>query len=84
MKTLDITQSKLKGLELAQQIEDEFNATQSIIVQPYPYELLLKKHQFDDLLLASGESIETMYGSEEDQIWKTKSGYVMEIRVRYE
>lgn len=84
MKTLDITQSHLKGLELANKIEDEFNATQSIIVQPYPYELLLTKHQFNDLLIASGSSIEAMYGSEEDQIWRTKSGYVMEIRVKYE
>lgn len=84
MKTLDITKSNLKGIELAEQIEGEFAATQSIIVQPYPYELLLTPNQFVDLLESSGSSIENMYGSETDQIWRTKEGFVMEIRVKYE
>ena len=49
MKTINITDSKLKGKELQQQIEDEVASTQSVIIQELPSELEMTKAQFDDL-----------------------------------
>lgn len=53
-KTINITDSKLKGKELQQQIEDEVAATQSVIIQELPSELEMTKAQFNDLQATSG------------------------------
>lgn len=77
MKTIDITDSKLKGKELQQQIEDEVSSTQSVIIQELPSELKMTKAQFDNLQATSGmmnSYIPDYY------IYQTKLN-VMEIKV---
>jgi hypothetical protein len=83
MKTLDITSFLESGKELANKVEHEFKSTQSFIIQPYPYEILMTRHQFDDLTKTTG-NIEDMYGEEKDRMWVTKDGYVMEVKVKDE
>ena len=77
MKPIDITDSKLKGKELQQQIEDEVSSTQSVIIQELPSELKMTKAQFDNLQATSGmmnSYIPDYY------IYQTKLN-VMEIKV---
>lgn len=83
MKTLDITEVHHTGQELMDAIEKEFNATQRLIVQPYPSEILMRPDQFQDLMKQAGALVE-FYGNNEDRMYKTKEGYVMEVKVKYE
>lgn len=81
MQTLNITDLKQTGQELMNAIEGEFNATQSLIVQPYPHEIIMRRDQYNDLMSQAGVMIEYMYGNEEDRLYKTADGYVMEVKV---
>lgn len=85
MKRLDITELKQQGMDLANAIEGEVEATQRVIVQPYPSEILMRRDQYDDLAKLSG-MVDMLSGTEdeakpEDRIWVTKYN-VMEVRIK--
>ena len=81
--TLDVTTAFETGIELAQLIEDEFNATQRLIAQPYPHKLKVTRRQFDDLMRTTTniQDMETGEESEQWRMWVTKDGFVMEVHI---
>lgn len=76
MKELDIRASKLKGDELKKHIQEEMEATQSVIIQELPSTLLITTDQFNDLnndLMASALQKNRLYFT---------GKYVLEVEVR--
>lgn len=66
MKEIDITDCKLKGAALKQEIIDRVKATQSVIIQTLPNVLILTKEQYKDL-----EHDPEMYGAEKSRVYIT-------------
>lgn len=85
-KVLDITHLKLKGAALTQEIENMVGATQKLIIQPLPNELLMTQAQFEDLIKRTGKDFtedEESNPQPKEQIYRTKHN-CMDIRVRDE
>lgn len=82
MKTLDITGITQTGSDLKTMIEVAFQDTQRFIVQPYPSEILMRRDQYDDLMKQAGTLVQFMVGNEKDRLYRTKEGYVMELRIK--
>lgn len=78
MKTLDITDFKKHGMELAEEINSAVWSTQRLIIQPLPDEIVMTQSQFNELSKLSG--MDEMYGTE-GHIWYTRHN-VMEVVVR--
>lgn len=76
--TLDITDFKEQGVELAKAIENAVKDTQRVVIRELPNELLMTQAQFDDLQKVTGtfESYIPDY-----YMFKTKLN-VMEVRVK--
>lgn len=80
MKTLDMTDSKKKGAELYEEIQDRVASTQLFIIQPYPSEVRLTPAQYIDLSEVAGWEPDP--SEAEDRMIKTKHN-VMEIKLAF-
>ena len=80
MDTIDISDWKLQGRELIDEVNKAHASTQGLIIRPYPTYIQMNANQFDQLIRMSG--IVDMYGSETDQMFKTDTGFIMEVRVK--
>ncbi len=87
MRTLDITSFKETGQDLVNKIAEEVKATQSVIIQDYPDEMLVTEKQFKELLpledlMEMSEYIEIvdLVKVGKEKLWRTPYN-VMEIRV---
>lgn len=80
MKQLDITSFGEKGVALTDAIQNAVKDTQRVVVQPYPYEILMTNEQHTDL--ESIGALDSMFESK-DQIYMTKYN-VMEVKIKGE
>lgn len=82
LDTIDVTEEKLMGPLLREEIDGRHAASQALVVRPYPHILRITSSQYEDLMKQSGVPVKYGDGSEEQyQLYKTVTGYLMEVDV---
>lgn len=81
LDTVDVTDEKLVGVMLREEIDTRHEASQALVVRPYPHLLKITPSQFEDLMKQAGVLFPYEEGSDKDMIYHTREGYIMEVIV---